>query len=338
VVAPLKQATMKRREFIILLGCGAATWPHIARAQQPTLPVIGFMNVTSARNYTRQLAAFLNGLGETGYVDGRNVKIEYRWAEDQIDRLPTMAADLVQKQVAVIAATSTPAALAAKVATTTIPIVFETGGDPIKLGLVASLSRPGGNITGAGSMAIEIFAAKGLELLHELIPAARVIALLVNPTDPAVAKPQEREVLATARALGLEVHVLHAASSQRDFDNVFAKLIELHAAGLLISADAFFTSQSQQLAALAVRHAVPAVHARRSFAVAGGLLSYGSDLTDSYRIAGYYTGRILKGDKPADLPVQLATKVELVINLKTAKMLGITIPLSLSGRADELIE
>ena len=240
--------------------------------------------------------------------------------------------------MSVIAATTTAAALAAKAATSTIPVVFEIGSDPIKLGLVASLSRPGGNITGAASMSVEVIAAKGLELLHELLPAARVIALLVNPTNPTVAEPQEREVLAAARALGLEVRVLQAANSERDFDGVFAKLIELHAAGLMISADALFTSQSQQLAALAVCHAVPAVHARREFAMVGGLLSYGSEITDSYRVAGLYTGRILKGDKPADLPVQQATKVELVINLKAAKALGIAIPLSLSGRADELIE
>jgi len=329
---------MRRRDLIAALGGAAVAWPLAAYAQQSAMPVVGFLNPASPQSYPRPLAAFLKGLAEAGYIDGQNITIQYRWAEGHNDRLPALAADLVRSHVSVIAATTTAAALAAKAATSTIPVVFETGSDPIKLGLVASLSRPGGNITGAASMSVEVIAAKGLELLHELLPAARVIALLVNPTNPTVAEPQEREVLAAARALGLEVRVLQAANSERDFDGVFAKLIELHAAGLVISADALFTSQSQQLAALAVRHAVPAVHARREFAMAGGLLSYGSEITDSYRVAGFYTGRILKGDKPADLPVQQATKVELVINLKAAKALGIAIPLSLSGRADELIE
>jgi putative ABC transport system substrate-binding protein len=329
---------MRRRDFIALFGATVVAWPKKLRAQPSAIPVVGFLNAASPQSYPRPLAAFLKGLAEAGYIDGQNVTIQYRWAEGHNDRLPALAADLVRSHLTVIAATTSPAALAAKAATSTIPVVFETGGDPIKLGLVNSLSRPGGNMTGAGSMAVEVIAAKGLELLHELIPAARVIALLVNPTNPAVAEPQEREVLAAARELGLEVHVLHAASSERDFDGVFAELIEMHAAGLVIGADALFTSRSQQLAALAVRHAVPAVHARREFAMAGGLLSYGSDIIDSYRIAGFYTGRILKGDKPADLPVQQATKVELVINLKTAKALGIAVPLALSGRADELIE
>ena len=329
---------MRRRDLIAALGGAAVAWPLAAYAQQSAMPVVGFLNPASPQSYPRPLAAFLKGLAEAGYIDGQNITIQYRWAEGHNDRLPALAADLVRSHVSVIAATTTAAALAAKAATSTIPVVFETGSDPIKLGLVASLSRPGGNITGAASMSVEVIAAKGLELLHELLPAARVIALLVNPTNPTVAEPQEREVLAAARALGLEVRVLQAANSERDFDGVFAKLIELHAAGLVISADALFTSQSQQLAALAVRHAVPAVHARREFAMVGGLLSYGSEITDSYRVAGLYTGRILKGDKPADLPVQQATKVELVINLKSAKALGIAIPLSLSGRADELIE
>jgi len=329
---------MRRRDLIAALGGAAVAWPLAAYAQQSAMPVVGFLNPASPQSYPRPLAAFLKGLAEAGYIDGQNITIQYRWAEGHNDRLPALAADLVRSHVSVIAATTTAAALAAKAATSTISVVFETGSDPIKLGLVASLSRPGGNITGAASMSVEVIAAKGLELLHELLPAARVIALLVNPTNPTVAEPQEREVLAAARALGLEVRVLQAANSERDFDGVFAKLIELHAAGLVISADALFTSQSQQLAALAVRHAVPAVHARREFAMAGGLLSYGSEITDSYRVAGLYTGRILKGDKPADLPVQQATKVELVINLKAAKALGIAIPLSLSGRADELIE
>jgi ABC-type uncharacterized transport system substrate-binding protein len=328
---------MQRRDFITLLGGAAAIWPLVARAQQPALPVIGFINVTSARNYTRQLAGFLNGLRETGYVDGRNVKIEYRWAEDQSDRLPTMAADLVQKQVAVIAATTTQAALAAKAATTTIPIVFEMGADPVRLGLVASLSRPGGNVTGVTQTNIEI-APKRLQLLHELVPTARAIALLVNPTVPALAEPTTKELKAAARALGLELHVLNA-STERDFDAVFAKLVQLGAGGLVIGPDPFFISRTEKLAELAVRHLVPAVFEGREFAAAGGLISYGGNAADAYHLAGIYTGRILKGDKPADLPVQQATtKVELVINLKTAKALGIDVPNALIGRANEVIE
>jgi putative ABC transport system substrate-binding protein len=301
------------------------------------MPVIGFLNAASPQGYTRPLAGFLKGLQEAGYTDGHNVTIQYRWADGHNDRLPAMAAELVQSQVTVIAATSTPAALAAKAATSTIPIVFETGGDPIKLGLVASLNRPGGNVTGAASLAVEVIAAKGLQLLHELIPAARIIGLLVNSANPILAEPQEREVLSAARTLGLEIHVVKAGS-ENDFGGAFAKLAELHATGLVISADAFFTSHSQQLAALAVGHAIPTVYARREFAVAGGLLSYGSDIRDSYRLAGIYTGRVLKGDKPADLPVQQATKVELVINLKAANALGISVPLPIVGRADEAIE
>lgn len=328
---------MRRREFISLLGGAATAWPLAAYAQQPATPVVGFLNAASPQTYPLPLAAFLKGLKEAGYTDGQNVTIQYRWAEGQNDRLPAMAAELVHRQVTVIAATSAPAALAAKAATSIIPVVFETGGDPIKLGLVASLSRPGGNVTGAASLGAAVIAAKGLELMHELIPTARVVGLLVNPTNPLVAEPQERELSSTAHALGLEIHILNA-SSERDFDGVFAKLVELQASGLVIGADAFFTSQIQQLAALAVRHAIPAIHARREFPVAGGLASYGSDITDSYRLAGIYTGRILKGDRPADLPVQQATKVELVINLKAAKALGVSVPLPILGRADEVIE
>jgi putative ABC transport system substrate-binding protein len=282
------------------------------------------------------LSAFLKGLGENGYVDGRNVAIEYRWAGNRIDRLPAMADDLVHRQVTVIAATSTPAALAAKAATTTIPIVFETGADPVQLGLVASLSRPGGNITGVTQLNWEII-PKRLELLHELLPAAGVMALLVNPTDPANAEMQSREVLAAAHTLGLKLHVLNA-STERDFDLVFAKLIHLRAGGLVVGGDAMFNSRIEQIAALTVQHAVPAVYQWREFAAAGGLLSYGSEVTDAYRVAGVYTGRVLRGDKPADLPVQQATRIELFINLKTAKALGITFPLTLLGRADEVIE
>jgi putative tryptophan/tyrosine transport system substrate-binding protein len=326
---------MRRREFITLLG-GAAIWPLAARAQQQAMPVIGFVNAASAQGFARPLSAFLKGLSETGYVEGQNVAIEYRWAEGQNDRLPAMAADLVHRQVAVIAATTTPAALAAKAATTTIPIVFETGGDPMQLGLVASLNRPGGNVTGVTSLNTET-TPKGLELLHELLPAATVMALLVNRADPAQAESRVTKMLSAAHTLGLELHVLNA-SSERDFDAVFANLIQLRAGGLVIGANALFTSRTEQLAALTVHHAVPAIYQWREFAAAGGLMSYGSNVTDAYRLGGIYTGRILKGDKPADLPIQQATKIELFINLKTAKALGISVPLPLLGRADEVFE
>jgi putative tryptophan/tyrosine transport system substrate-binding protein len=271
-----------------------------------------------------------------GYVDGRNIVIDYRWADGQNDRLPAMAADLVHRQVAVIAATSTPAAIAAKAAATTIPIVFETGSDPVKLGLVASLDRPGGNVTGVTQTNLEV-APKRLQLLHELLPTARVVSLLVNPAEPTIAGTTTSEVLAAARTFGLELHVLNA-SSDRDLDSVFANLAELRAGGLVISGGPFFSSRSDQLAALTVRHAVPAIFQYREFAVAGGLLSYGSDARDSYHLAGIYTGRILRGDKPTELPIQQATKVELYINLKTAKALGLNVPNTLIGRAEEVFE
>ena len=300
------------------------------------MPVIGFINADFPKGHARELATFLKGLGEAGYVDGDNVAIEYRWAEGQNDRLPAMATDLVHRHVNVIAATTTSAALAAKDATTTIPIVFELGSDPVRLGLVASLSRPGGNVTGVTQGNVEV-APKRLELLHELVQTASVVALLVNPAEPALAETDTKEVQAAARTLGLELHVLNA-SSEGDFDAVFAKLIQLRAGGLVIGGGSFFASQRTQLAALTVRHAVPAIFEHREFAAAGGLLTYGSDIGEAYRLAGIYTGRILKGDKPADLPVQQATKVELYINLKTAKALGLSVPPSMQARADEMIE
>ena len=326
---------MRRRDFIKVIVGSAVPWPLAAHAQQPALPVVGFVNFASAKGYEPQLSAFLKGLSEAGYVDGRNVAIEYRWADGRNDRLPAMAADLVHRQVAVIAATTTPAVLAAKAATTSIPIIFETGSDPVRLGLVASLNRPGGNVTGVTNANVGI-APKRLQLLHELLPTASVMALLVNPANPTLADTNTKEVQAAARALGLELHILNA-STEGDFDAVFAKLIQLRAGGLVVGPDPFFSSRSKQLAALTVRHAVPTIYENREFAVAGGLLSYG-DFTDAYRLAGIYVGRVLKGEKPADLPVQQVTKVELYINLKTAKTLGISVPNTLVGRADEVIE
>ena len=328
---------MKRREFITLVGGAAATWPLAARAQQSAMPVVGFINAALPQPYARMSSAFLKGLNETSYIEDQNVKIEYRWGQGQIDRMPAFAADLVHRQVAVIAATGTPAALAAKAATTTIPIVFETGSDPVQLGLVASLNRPGGNVTGVTQLGVEV-APKRLEVLHELIPTAKIIALLVDPTDPAIFEKTTRGVQAAAQSLGLELHVLNV-STERDLDAVFANLIQLRAGGVVISGGQFFNSRSKQLAARALQHAVPTIFPYRDVAAAaGGLISYGASLIDAYRLAGIYTGRVLKGDKPADLPVQQSTKVELIINLKTAKSLGITVPISLLGRADEIIE
>ncbi len=327
---------IQRRAFLGALGGAAAAWPLSTFAQQGALPVLGFLNAASPKSYARQLSAFLDGLGEAGYKDGQNVAIEYRWADGQDDRLPALASDLVHRQVAVIAATTTAASLAAKAATTTIPIVFETGADPVQLGLVTSLSRPGGNITGVTQTNQEV-TPKRLQMLHELAPAARVMALLVNPASPYQAKTQSNAALLAAQTLGLELHVLNA-STESDFDAVFTNMIQLRAGGLVIASDPFFIGRSEQLAALTVRHAVPTIFETHEFAAAGGLMSYGAPIGETYRLAGNYTGRILKGDKPADLPVQLATKVELFINLKTAKALGITFPLTLLGRADEVIE
>jgi putative tryptophan/tyrosine transport system substrate-binding protein len=325
---------MRRRKFIAGLA-GAAAWPLVAGAQQPTMSVIGFLTSGSPDGYAILKGEFLRGLKDTGYIEGQNIGIEYRWAEGQYDRLPTQAADLVGRRVAVIAATSTPAVLVASTATTTIPIVFTSGDDPVRLGLVASLARPGGNITGAVHLEVEL-TPKRLELLHELAPAASVIAILVNPTNRN-AESQSRDLQMAARTLGLQVHVLHARS-ERDFDAVFTSMRQLKAGALAIGSDPLFTNRSEQLAALTVRHSVPAVYEWREFVAAGGLMSYGGSIADSYRLAGVYTGRILKGEKPADLPVQQSTKIELVVNLKTAKAIGITVPQTLLARADGVIE
>jgi putative ABC transport system substrate-binding protein len=300
------------------------------------MPVVGFVNAASPQPYARMLSAFLKGLSETSYVENQNVKIEYRWAEGKIDRLPALVADLVHREVTVIAATGTPAALAAKAATTTIPIVFEIGSDPVQLGLVASLNRPGGNVTGIAQLAIEV-APKRLELLHEMIPKARIIALLADPTDRAIFENTTLGAQSAARSLGLELHVLNV-STDHDLDAAFANLVQSRAGGVVISGGQFFNSRSKQLAAAALQHAVPTISPYVDIAGVGGLMSYGTSITDAYRLAGIYTGRVLKGEKPADLPVQQATKVELIINPKTAKALGITVPSSLIGRADEVIE
>ncbi len=326
---------MKRREFITILGGGAAAWPPAAPAQQPAIPVIGFLNGASYELSAHLVRAFHQGLTETGYVEGRNVAFEYRSADGQYDRLPALAADLVSRKVSVIAATGTPTGLPAKAATTTIPIVFVTGSDPVEQGLVASLNRPGGNLTGATTLAVEL-GQKRLELLHELVPKATLIGVLVNPTGPNL-QTVSRDLRAAARTVGRPIHVLHA-STERDFDTVFATLLRLRAGGLVIGTDTFFNSQSRKLAALTLRHAVPAIYQYREFAAAGGLMSYAGSITDAYRLVGVYTGRILKGEKPCDLPVQRSTKTELFINLKTAKALGLTIPQSVLERADEVIQ
>jgi putative ABC transport system substrate-binding protein len=325
---------IERRELIAALG-GAVAWPLAARAQQPAMPVVGFLDAASLETEVRGLAEFRRGLGEIGYVEGQNVMIEYRSAERQADRLPALAADIVRRRVAVIAVVANNAALAAKATTTTIPVVFTVGGDPIKMGLVDSLNRPGGNITGVSFLSSDIV-AKMLEALHELMPKTARIAALVNPTNQnAAADTMEAE--AAARTLGLELQVLNASNAS-EIDDAFALLVEQRAAALLIEGDPFFIGRMKQLVVLTARHAIPAIYQGRDFPDAGGLMSYGANRSDALRLAGGYTGRILKGERPVDLPVQLATKVELVVNLTTAKALGLKIPLPLLGRADEVIE
>ncbi len=326
---------LRRREFITLLGGAAAAWPLVARAQQQAMPVIGFLDGASADGRTVPIAAFRQGLNEAGYVEAQNVAIEFRFAENQYDRLPALAADLVRLQVTVMAALGTPAVRAAKAATSMIPIVFVIGDDPIKIGFVASLSRPGGNLTGVTTLASEV-GPKRLELLRELLPTATIIAVLVNPTNPN-AEAQLRDLQAAAPALGVQLYPLHA-STEGELDTAFASLLPGRAGALIIGTDSFMIIQIKQLAALAARHAVPTIFQFREFAAAGGLMSYGGSVTDANHLAGIYTGRVLKGEKPADLPVQQSTKVELIINLKTARALSLEVPPTLLARADEVIE
>jgi putative tryptophan/tyrosine transport system substrate-binding protein len=326
---------LRRREFITTLG-GAVAWPLAARAQQPAMPVIGFLGSPSAAEWVHLVAAFQQGLQETGYVEGQNVTIEYRWADSRYDRLPGLAVDLARRQVAVIfAAGNAGPALAAKTATATIPIVFANGIDAVKFGIVASLNRPGGNITGVSFLTAEL-GEKRLGLVRELVPNVAVGAVLVNPSNPN-AESIIRDARGAARSLALQFHVLHASTAQ-DIDTAFASLVQQQIGVLLVSADAFFLGQRDQFAALAARYAVPAIYNTREYVAAGGLMSYGTSIVDAYRRAGVYTGKILKGAKPADLPVEQSTKFEFVINLKSAKALGLTVPPTLLALADEVVE
>jgi ABC-type uncharacterized transport system substrate-binding protein len=328
---------MRRREFITLLGGAVAAapllWPRMTQAQQTKMPVIGFLENASLDENPDRMAAFRDGLRETGYVEDRNVLIEYRSAEGQYDRLPALAADLVRRRVNVIA-TGGAAVAAAKAATTTIPIIFLLAVDPIAAGLVTSLSRPGGNLTGVSTLGVDV-GPKRIELLHELVPTATSLAVLVNPTNPFV-EPLSKDLESAARGLGLQLHILNA-STDRDFDAAFATMARLRVGGLVITPEGIFISRRGQLAALSLRYAVPTIFQYRDFAAAGGLMSYGGD-TKEFRLVGVYVGRILNGEKPAELPVQQSTKIELIINLKTAKAFGLEVPLPLLGRADEVIE
>jgi putative ABC transport system substrate-binding protein len=325
---------MRRREFLALTG-GVAAWPIAARAQQPTIPLVGFLSNSSPEDSGSRAAAFRQGLNEAGYIEGQSVAIEYHWVEGHYDRLPPLAAELVQRRVAPIGADGIEPALAAKAATSTIPIVFVTGADPVEHGLVASFNRPGGNVTGISVLVVGLV-AKRLEVLCEVIPNVTTIGLLVNPRQ-STTELQLRDTQDAARLLGRQILVLNA-SSESEIDKAFVKLVRQRAGGLVVGSDGFITGRAKQLAALASHHMIPAIVAWREFAAAGGLMSYGPSVTDAFRQAGVYTGRILNGEKPADLPVIQSTKVELVINLKTARTLGLTFPLSLLGRADEVIE
>jgi putative tryptophan/tyrosine transport system substrate-binding protein len=325
---------VRRREFIAALG-GAAAWPLAARGQQP-MPVVGFLGSDSPDLYVDRLRALREGLKEVGFVEGQNLIVEYRWAEGQNDRLPALASDLVQRDVTVIATSTTPGALALKKATTKIPIVFFVAGDPVALGLVTSLNRPGGNLTGTTTLTLDV-GAKWVQLLHEMVPSAKAFALLVNPTSPSLAEIQVREVQNAAHILGLTLHVLRASTDQ-EIEAAFEALLKQGAGGLVIGSDSFFFSRIDRFAALGARNSIPTIFGFREFPISGGLMSYGADLAVPHRTIGTYVGRILKGEKPGDLPVQQATKIELIINLKTAKALGLSVPVPLLGRADEVIE
>jgi len=336
---------VQRRDFIqAVIGAAAASslawplaWPLAAHAQQPAMPVVGFLSNASANLYATRLDAFRRGLKEGGYVEGQNVAIEYRWAEGHNDRLPALAADLLHRGVSVlVAGGGTPTAMAAKAATTTVPTIFAVAVDPVKAGLVASLIRPGGNMTGVVNLAVEV-APKRLELLRELVPKATTIAALVNPANPALVEPYLQSLQPVARALGVQLHVVNA-SNDSDLETVFAGLAQQRAGAVLIMPDVFFTTRAEQLAALSLRHAVPSIYEYRPFTAAGGLISYGSDEMEYYRLVGIYAAKVLKGEKPATLPVVQSSKVELIINLKTAKVLGVNVPQPLAGRADEVIE
>jgi putative tryptophan/tyrosine transport system substrate-binding protein len=326
---------LRRRTFITLLG-GAAAWAPVVRAQQRAMPVIGFLGSDSPDLYADRLHAFRQGLREAGYVEAQDVAVEYRWAEGRNDRLPELAADLVRRQVALVVTSTTPSALALKAATATIPIVFFVAGDPVALGLMASLNHPGGNLTGTTTLTLEV-GSKWLQLLSEIVPSTKSFGLLLNPTSPNLADAQSRDLQAAARSLGLTIHVVQA-STDRDLERIFPSLVQSQAGGLVISSDSFFFTRCEQLATLAVRHAMPAIFGFREFPVAGGLMSYGGNIADAHRWLGVYAGRILKGEKPADLPVQQATKIDLIINVKTAQALGLSVPPALLLRADEVIE
>ena len=328
---------MRRRDFIKAIVGAVVAWPLVARAQQTEMPVIGFLGSATPQSYEMRLGAFRQGLKEIGYVEGQNVEIDYRWAEGQNNRLPILAAQLVQRRVAVlVAGGGTPTAMAAKGATATIPVDFAIAADPVAVGLVASLDKPGGNLTGVTNMNEEI-GPKRLELLHELLPLVTLVAVFVNPANPVLAGPFVRDLQGAADRLGLQLHVLNA-NTERDIDTAFADLVQLRAGALVVMPDVFFNSHVVQIAALAISHKVPTIYQYRPFVEAGGLISYGSDELEYYRWVGIQAGKILKGEKPAELPVVRSTKVELIINLKTAKALGITIPLPLQGRADNMIE
>ena len=326
---------MRRREFIIVLGGATATWPLVARAQQPAMPVIGILSNPARNAMTVAFAAFRRALNEAGYIEGQNVSIEYRFANGQIDRLPSLAADLINRKPAALVAVANAAALAAKAATTTIPIVFVIGGDPVKLGLVESLNKPGGNVTGITFLLTQM-ESKRLGLLHELVPRATMLAVMINPGQPA-ASDQASQVTEAAQALGVQVRIV-SVGSERDLESAFATCVKLGAGGLLVTSDPFFNSKDEQIIALAARNSIPAIYEFRDFAVLGGLASYGNSLNDALRQAAVYTGKILGGAEPTDLPAVQATKFEFVINLRTAKSLGLDVPPTLSARADEVIE